>query len=166
MRRSPTRGTRLAGPAPAASRHHRDPRLLLLVAAGGAVGTGLRYALSSTLGPSGAWPTATLVENVVGAFVLGLLLETLLCRGPETARGRAVRLGVGTGVLGGFTTFSSLAIELERLLAAGAVGTAAAYAAASVVLGLAACFAGVAVGARWAARAPASAGRRATAAAP
>ena len=53
-----------------------------------------------------------------------------------------MRLGVGTGVLGGFTTFSSLALEMERLLAGGQVGTGLVYGAASVVLGLVACLLG------------------------
>ena len=55
---------------------------------------------------------------------------------------------MGTGVLGGFTTFSSLAVEMERLLAAGDVTTGLVYGAASVVLGLVACLLGVALAAR------------------
>jgi CrcB protein len=86
---------------------------------------------------------ATLLENVVGAFLLGALLEALVRRGDETPGVRRVRLGVGTGFLGGFTTFSSLAIEAERLLADGAVGTAVGYVSVSLVLGFLACLAGV-----------------------
>lgn len=128
--------------------HHLDPRMVALVAVGGMVGTGARYLLSATIPPQGGWPTATFVENVVGAFLLGGLLEALLRRGAESRRGRLVRLGLGTGVLGGFTTFSSLGLELERLLAAGAIGTAVAYAAASLACGLLACVLGVVVAAR------------------
>ncbi|GEK23477.1 fluoride efflux transporter FluC [Cellulomonas xylanilytica] len=128
---------------------HLDPRLVAVVAVGGAVGTAARWTLTQTVGtaPSG-WPTATFVENLLGSFLLGALLEALLRRGEESGRGTVVRLGAGTGVLGGFTTFSSLAIEMERLLAAGQVTLALVYGALSVVLGLLACVAGVALAAR------------------
>ncbi|KRD43806.1 hypothetical protein ASE38_06290 [Cellulomonas sp. Root930] len=128
---------------------HLDPRLAAVVALGGAVGTTGRWAVSEWLGTSaGGWPTATFVVNVVGSFLLGLLLEALLRRGEESRRGRLVRLGAGTGVLGGFTTFSSLALEMERLLAAGQVTMGIAYGVLSVVLGLLACVGGVALGSR------------------
>lgn len=128
---------------------HLDLRLVGLVAAGGAVGTTARWALTEAVGTSaGGWPTATFVANLLGSFLLGALLEGLLRRGPESPRGRLVRLGVGTGVLGGFTTFSSLALEMERLLAGGQVATGVVYGAASVVLGLVACLLGVAAAAR------------------
>lgn len=120
----------------------------MLVAAGGMVGTGARYQVSAALPSSSGWPTATLVENLVGSFLLGLLLEGLLRRGTEGHRGRLARLGLGTGALGGFTTFSSLAIELERLLADGAVVVAASYAMASVLGGLVACFLGIVLAGR------------------
>lgn len=128
---------------------HLDLRLVGLVAAGGAVGTTARWALTEAVGTSaGGWPTATFVANVLGSFLLGALLEGLLRRGPESPRGRLVRLGAGTGVLGGFTTFSSLALEMERLLADGHVGTGLVYGVASVVLGLVACLLGVVLAAR------------------
>ena len=128
---------------------HLDPRLVAVVAVGGAVGTAARWSLTQTVGvsPSG-WPTATFVENLLGSFLLGALLEVLLRRGEESRRGRVIRLGAGTGVLGGFTTFSSLAIEMERLLAGGQGTLALVYGGLSVVLGLLACVAGVALAAR------------------
>lgn len=135
---------------------HLDLRLVGLVAAGGAVGTIARWGLTQALGSTaGGWPTATFVANLVGSFLLGALLEGLLRRGSESPRGRLVRLGVGTGVLGGFTTFSSLALEMERLLATGQVGTGLTYGVGSVALGLVACLLGVAAAAhRHAARLP------------
>jgi CrcB protein len=128
---------------------HLDPRLVVVVALGGAVGTAARWALTSAVGTSATgWPTATFVENLLGSFLLGALLEALLRRGLESRRGRLVRLGAGTGVLGGFTTFSSLAIEMERLIAAGQVTMSLLYGALSVLLGLLLCLAGIALAAR------------------
>ncbi|GAA3817776.1 fluoride efflux transporter FluC [Cellulomonas soli] len=128
---------------------HLTPSLILLVGLGGAAGTGARYALTSAVPPvDGGWPTATFVENLVGAFLLGLLLELLVRRGPESSGTRRLRLALGTGVLGGFTTFSTLAIEVERLGAAGHVGTGLAYGLVSVVLGFLAALLGVLAGAR------------------
>lgn len=129
--------------------HHLHGGLVLLVALGGMLGTGGRHLLSTRLAAGeGGWPVATFVENLLGAFLLGLLLEALVRRGRETSRGRLVRLGLGTGVLGGFTTFSALAIELERLLADGAWAVAAGYAATSLVAGVLACLLGVVLAAR------------------
>ena len=128
---------------------HLDPRLVAVVALGGAVGTAARWALTSAVGTSASgWPTATFVENLLGSFLLGALLEALLRRGSESRRGRLVRLGAGTGVLGGFTTFSSLAIEMERLIAGGQVAMSVTYGVLSVVLGLLACVAGIALASR------------------
>jgi fluoride exporter len=123
---------------------HLNIGLIALVAAGGAVGTLGRYGLAQAVPAIASWPVATLLANLVGAALLGMLLEALVRRGPESSRARRLRLTLGTGALGGFTTFSSLAYEVERLLAGGNMGTGIAYALTSVVLGLAACLAGVA----------------------
>lgn len=127
---------------------HLRPGLIGLVGVGGAVGTAGRYGLSQVLAPAGGWPTSTFVENLLGAFLLGVLLEALVRRGPETRRVQRLRLALGTGVLGGFTTFSSLAIEIERLMADGRVALGLGYGVASVLLGFALCLAGVALAAR------------------
>ncbi|MFC8192610.1 fluoride efflux transporter FluC [Cellulomonas sp. NPDC057328] len=128
---------------------HLRPGLVALVAAGGAVGTLARYGLNAALpgGEDGGWPVATTVENLVGALTLGMLLGAL-GRGPESPRARAVRLALGTGVLGGFTTFSTLAVEVERSLAGGDVLLGAAYGLVSVVAGVAAAALGLVVGGR------------------
>lgn len=128
--------------------HHLNPRLVALVAFGGALGTAARYLVTTTIHAPSGWPTGTFVANVSGSFVLGALLEALLRRGHESNRGRLVRLGLGTGFLGGFTTFSSLALDLERLLSRGALMSAATYAVASLVCGLLACLLGVVLAAR------------------
>ncbi|UQN15007.1 fluoride efflux transporter FluC [Gulosibacter sp. ACHW.36C] len=91
------------------------PRLLrnaALVFAGGAVGAGLRFALTS-LAPLGSMWT-TLAINLVGAFALGVLTAIALRRGTEQ-----LRLLLGTGLLGGFTTYSSFAFDVSALAAYG-----------------------------------------------
>ncbi|WP_040399327.1 fluoride efflux transporter FluC [Cellulomonas massiliensis] len=125
-----------------------QPSLLALaglVAAGGAVGTTLR-ALLERAWPAepGGWPWTTSAINLVGSFALGALLETLARQGPDEGRRRLVRLGAGTGVLGGFTTYSTFVVEVERRLSGGVVATGLAYALVSVVLGLVAAWLGVA----------------------
>ena len=125
--------------------HHTDPLLVASVAAGGALGSLARYGLSHALPARGGWPVGTMAENLVGAFLLGLLLQALLRRGHETARLRWLRLTLGTGVLGGFTTYSAFALELHGLLGGGRWGLAAGYALLSVVGGTLACVGGVAL---------------------
>ncbi len=127
---------------------HLRPGLIVVVALGGAVGATGRYELGRAVHPVDGWPLGTLLANLLGAFLLGALLEALVRRGPETSGSRVLRLGLGTGVLGGFTTFSSLALELERLLASGAGATALGYATVTLVLGFVACLGGVVVAAR------------------
>jgi CrcB protein len=127
---------------------HRSPPLVLAVGLGGALGTGARYGLTALLPAAGGWPVATLAANLLGSLLLGLLLEALLRRGEETPRLRLLRLGLGTGALGGFTTFSSLALEVERLLADGAPAQAAGYLLLSLGGGFLACLAGVLLAAR------------------
>lgn len=127
---------------------HRRLLLVLAVGAGGALGTGARHALTLLLPTAAGWPLATLTANLLGAFLLGMLLESLLRRGEETPRGTLLRLGAGTGVLGGFTTFSSLALETERMLSAGAAGQALAYVGISLGGGLLACLGGTVLAAR------------------
>lgn len=94
------------------------------------------------------WPVGTLAANLTGAFLLGALLEVLGRRGPETPGVQRVRLALGTGVLGGYTTFSSLALETERLLADGAAATALGYAGVTLVAGVLSAAAGVALAGR------------------
>lgn len=121
--------------------HPLSPRALLVVGAGGAVGAVARYGLSRAFPvAAGTFPTTTFVINVAGAFVLAFLLETLVRRGaPE----HWLRLLVGVGVLGAFTTFSTMATEIALLWRDGDGGIAVVYAAASVVTGVGAVFAGL-----------------------
>lgn len=145
----------MANPTPVAERPlHARPDALAAVALGGVFGSTLRYLTGLALPhqPS-QWPTATLLVNLLGAFCLGLLLQWLLELGPDAGRRRTLRLCLGTGLLGSFTTYSALALDVVHLLESGRPGLAAGYAAASVVAGLLAAGLGVLVGAR-AGRAP------------
>lgn len=82
------------------------------------MGTLIRAALSAVFPHEvGTWPWATFTINLVGAFVLSFLLEALGRRGPDTGVRRLIRLGAGTGVLGGFTTYSTFAVESVQTLA-------------------------------------------------
>lgn len=116
---------------------------------GGTVGVGLRFALSNAGPPdSGGWPWGIFAINLVGAFLLGLLVAGLASAGPDRGWRRQLRLGVGTGVLGGFTTYSTFAVEVVDLAGGGHWGLSLGYALGSVVLGLLAAWAGLWLGHR------------------
>jgi CrcB protein len=115
---------------------HLRPRLVALVAAGGAVGTALREAVALAVAPIGPFPLSIFVINIAGAFALGLLLQVLARRGDDTGGRRLMRLGLGTGVLGGFTTYSALSTDSAHLLAEGGLVVALLYGLATVVIGL------------------------------
>jgi CrcB protein len=123
------------------------PSLLGAVLVGGAVGTAAREGLVLALPGLGSLVPILLI-NVVGAFVLGVLLESLVRRGPDEGRRRLARLGLGTGFCGGFTTYSTLAVGTAELLRSGTTGLALGYAIGSVVLGALAAWVGVVVGSR------------------
>ncbi len=104
---------------------------------GGAIGTAARYGLAEALPTArGGWPIATLTVNLVGALVLGVLLEALARRGPDAGWRRDLRLFAGTGFCGGFTTYSALAVELDLLIRDHQLAVAAGYALASLVGGV------------------------------
>lgn len=137
-----------AGPRTGPRALHRDPAALSLVFVGGALGTAARYGAETTWPAEGGWPWATFVVNLLGAFVLGLLLEALLRRGPDLGRRRRLRLLAGSGFCGAFTTYSAFALESVDLIRGGETATAAAYLVSTVILGVIAAFAGIVVGAR------------------
>ena len=117
-----------------------------LVALAGVAGTGLRLAIGGAAPHGAGVPVAILGINVLGAFLLGWLLERLL-RAPEIGerRSRRLRLGLGTGGLGGFTTYSALATDTV-LVALEHPARAAAYALGTLVLGTLATVGGIALG--------------------
>ncbi|WP_304455098.1 CrcB family protein [Nocardiopsis sp. YSL2] len=116
---------------------------LLAVAAGGALGGSARYALLVLMPHDGAaFPWSTFAENVVGSFAMGALVVLVT----EVARPhRLLRPFLGVGVLGGFTTFSTYAVDIVGLVGAGAPGTALAYLLATPACALAAVWAGMAL---------------------
>lgn len=118
-----------------------------LVAAGGSVGTALREGLVLALPIEGSFPVVILGINLLGAFLLGALMETLVRRGPDSGRRRIARLLLGTGVLGGFTTYSALATDASLLLAS-EPGAGILYGLVTVVLGAGASWLGIAVAMR------------------
>ncbi len=122
-------------------------RGVLRVLAGGAVGPALRQLLAPAGPDLGGVPVAVLSVNVAGAFALGLITAALAARGPDVGRRRDLRLLVGTGCCGGFTTYSALAVGVATLAAAGRAGSAIAYLTATVVLGGLATWGGALLGA-------------------
>lgn len=116
---------------------------LLLVAAGGAAGAVARYGLGvqalRLFGPG--WPYGTFLANVVGGLLMGVLAGFLAHRGG--ADQEKLRLLLGVGALGGFTTFSAFSLETALMIERRSYGVAASYAVASVLLSIAALFAGL-----------------------
>lgn len=103
----------------------------LAVAVGGAVGSVARYAVGMAIAPRG-FPWATLGINVSGSFVLGFLLA-----GPMADRASSpLVVGITIGFLGAYTTFSTFGYETVMLIQQDRAAAAAAYALASVIVGL------------------------------
>ncbi len=116
---------------------------LVLTFLGGGTGAVARYLVGvlslRQLGP--AWPYGTFTVNVVGGFLMGLLVGWLAHRGGADQDRWRVLLGVG--VLGGFTTFSAYSLEVALMIERRAYATAGAYAVASVVVAITALFVGL-----------------------
>lgn len=121
---------------------------LLFVALGGAAGAVARYLVGvqalRSLGPH--WPWGTFAVNVVGGFLMGALTGWLAQRGG--ADQERWRLLLAVGVLGGFTTFSAFSLEAALMIEKRAYGQAFGYASGSVILSVAALFAGLMVARR------------------
>jgi CrcB protein len=117
---------------------------LLLVMLGGAIGAGFRYNIGTValrnLGPG--YPWGTWLVNVLGGLLMGVLAGTL-ARQFTVAEGEPLRLFLGVGVLGGFTTFSAFSLETVNMLNRGEAVTAAVYAVSSVAMSVLMLFVGL-----------------------
>lgn len=138
VRRSP-------GPAIRVLVERRD--ILLVIAVGGALGALARWGLAEALPHTrDQVPWATLLANLTGCFAIGVLLVLLSERRPHS---RLLRPLLGTGVLGGYTTFSTYALDTRDLLAAGRPAVAAAYLFGTLLVGLLAVVAAIRLTERW-----------------
>ncbi|MEP3654724.1 MAG: CrcB family protein [Litorimonas sp.] len=110
----------------------------LTVALGGAIGASARHGLSLAMlrlfGPG--FPIGTLLANVIGGLLMGVLMGWLVRDMPTEAN--SIRLFAGVGVLGGFTTFSAFSLEALRMLETKSYGVFFGYVGASVILSIAA----------------------------
>jgi CrcB protein len=107
---------------------------VISVAVGGALGAVLRY----LVGLAVAFPVGTLVVNVIGAFLIGIIWVLFAARGLQQWLPFVM-----TGLLGGFTTFSAFSLDTMRLVEAGRIAAAGGYVLASVGLSIAACAMGL-----------------------
>jgi len=114
---------------------HLDTRELGAIFAGGFIGAALRAELGALLPHApGDWPWATLLVNVVGAFLLGYFVTRLQERLPLSAYRRPL---LGTGFCGALTTFSTVQVEILKMLDVHRYALAAGYVTASAVVGYA-----------------------------
>ena len=112
----------------------------LVVALGGGIGACLRYLIGLIpLKESFTFPVKTLFINLLGCFVIGLIAAIAA---KTTSLSPRTVLFIKTGLCGGFTTFSTFALETETLLKTGHIGLAVLYVALSVVVGVGLAFAG------------------------
>lgn len=118
---------------------------LFLVMAGGAVGAGARHLTGRTMAKllGTGWPWGTLTVNLLGGLLMGLLVGVLARS--ANATGETWRLLLGVGVLGGYTTFSSFALDVVGMIERGTLVTALGYVLLSVIGAIVALFAGLAL---------------------
>ena len=128
----------------------READVVALIALGGGLGALARYGLAR-LWPTraGCFPWATFVTNVAGCLAMGVLLACVLHIWPPS---RYRRPFLGTGILGGFTTFSTYVVETRGLLSVGHLPLAVGYALGSVVSGVAGAWLGLVLTRRIASR--------------
>lgn len=109
---------------------------------GGGLGSAARHGINLIAAQSSAsrYPVGTFLINVLGSLLIGLLVELFALRLELPAN---LRLFLITGILGGFTTFSTFSMEIGLLQQRGQTGAAIAYALASLICGVAAMFAGM-----------------------
>jgi fluoride exporter len=115
-----------------------------LIFLGGGIGAALRHGVNllSTQWFGVTFPWGTLIVNVTGSFVIGLLAAYFAFRG-DAVWSQPLRLFLTTGILGGYTTFSAFSLDFALLFDRGEIGQGVAYVLASVGLSLAAVFLGL-----------------------
>lgn len=113
------------------------------MALGGSVGTLIRYLLGAAIPHVSGVPIGIFAINISGALALGFVVQFLAQRGRDEGRRRSLRLLIGTGVLGGYTTYSLLAADIAELVLDGNAWTGAGYGIATLIVGLAATWCGV-----------------------
>ena len=118
---------------------------LAWVVLGAAFGAPLRYLIDRAVSarPQTVLPLGTLIANLIACLLLGFVVELVAARGAPTA----LQLALGTGLAATLSTYSTFSYEIVHLMAIGRRGPAALYAIGSVVLGVAAAFAGVGIAA-------------------
>jgi fluoride exporter len=120
---------------------HHGPGPFAAIAVGGALGTLARYGIERSVVPAPfGFPWATWSVNVVGSFVLGAVVTLVVERWP---RDRYLRPLVAVGFCGGFTTFSTLAVEIDQRIQHGRGALALAYLVATLAAGTGAALAGI-----------------------
>ena len=116
---------------------------LLLVLAGGTAGTAVRAWLVATFPPAdGGWPWATFAVNVAGSLLLGMLVASLRRRRVDDEQRARLSAALGTGLLGGLTTYSTFAVEVVLLVRDGDGGIGVGYGLLSVLTGIGAAWIG------------------------
>lgn len=112
-------------------RRAHDPKILGVIAAGGAVGASARYLVGvGWPTPPDGFPFGTMVINVVGCGLIGILMVLVT---DVLTQQRLLRPFLGTGVLGGFTTFSTYAVDIQHLVSGRHAGTALLYLVTTIV---------------------------------
>lgn len=117
-------------------------QIISFVALGGAIGSVARYGMISAVGRwlGTGFPWGTLSVNVLGSFLMGVLIEMFVEKLPISPE---IRAFFTVGILGGFTTFSAFSLDAVTLFERGEMGSAATYILASVILSIGALFAGL-----------------------
>jgi CrcB protein len=115
-----------------------------IVFLGGGLGAALRHGVNISVARliGTAFPFATMIENVTGSLMMGILAAYFAFKGDASQHWR---LFMTTGILGGYTTFSAYSLDVVLLYERGAMGMAAFYATASVLLSIGGLFAGLAL---------------------
>ncbi|MGA2836931.1 MAG: CrcB family protein [Acidimicrobiales bacterium] len=128
-------------PYPHAAHPHHGPGPMAALAVGGALGTLARYGIERAVPPpADGIPWATFAVNVAGSLLLGVVVTLVVERWPGD---RYLRPLLAVGFCGGFTTFSTMAVEIDQRIQHGHPGIAVTYVAVTLVAGLGAALAGI-----------------------